>query len=110
MKPACSMTGFAAVSGELANGVRFTLTMKSVNHRFLDMQFRMPPGCDALEMEIRKQVKERLRRGHVAVGLQVDDSSTRVMADYNREAAARGVRAMRTAMEELGLQGRADGA
>ncbi len=43
------MTGFAAVSGELANGVRFTLTMKSVNHRFLDMQFRMPPGCDALE-------------------------------------------------------------
>jgi len=106
MRPAYSMTGFASVAGEVPGGGRFTLTMKSVNHRFLDMQFRLPLGCDALEIEIRRLIKERLRRGHVAVTLQVDESLAKEgTGDYNHEAAARCVRAMRAAGEEFGLAG-----
>ncbi len=106
MRPAFSMTGFASVAGEVQGGARFTLSVKSVNHRFLDMQFRLPPGCDALEIEIRRVVKERLRRGHVSVALQVEDGPAKESTgDYNREAAARSVRAMRAAAKEFGLAG-----
>ncbi len=106
MRPAYSMTGFASVAGEVPGGMRFTLSMKSVNHRYLDMQFRLPLGCDALEIEIRRAIKERLRRGHIAVTLQVDEGSAKEGAgDYNREAAARSVRAMRAAAKQFGLTG-----
>ena len=61
------MTGFAAAEVEGDAGV--TLTIKGVNHRFLDLSLRLPPGCDALEMRLRSGLKERLRRGHVELTL-----------------------------------------
>ena len=71
-----SMTGFATVHGTVQSPGReqtgFTLAIKSVNHRFLDLQFRMPALCDGLELQMRRVLKERLRRGHVEVTLQVD--------------------------------------
>ena len=66
-----SMTGFATVEGSFADGTVFTLTLKSVNHRFLDMHFRLPVGCDALEMEMRRVLKDRVERGHVEVTLEI---------------------------------------
>jgi len=48
------------------------LTAKSVNHRFLDLQFRLPSSCDGLEIQLRRVLKERLRRGHVDVTLQLE--------------------------------------
>jgi ABC-type glutathione transport system ATPase component len=50
----------------------FTLTMKSVNHRFLDLNLRLPGDCDALEVALRRLIKERVKRGHVDVTLHVD--------------------------------------
>jgi uncharacterized protein (TIGR00255 family) len=71
-----SMTGFASVQGAVQAAGReqtgFTLTIKSVNHRFLDLQFRLPSQCDGLELQMRRVLKERLKRGHVDVTLQVE--------------------------------------
>ena len=67
-----SMTGFASVQGTLPGQVGFTLTIKSVNHRFLDLNLRLPSQCDALEIQMRRMLKEQLRRGHVEVTLQMD--------------------------------------
>lgn len=67
-----SMTGFASARGELADGTGFTLTMKSVNHRFLDLHLRLPSSCDALEIQLRKKLKEHLRRGHIELTLQFE--------------------------------------
>jgi uncharacterized protein (TIGR00255 family) len=67
-----SMTGFASLRGSAADGLAFTLTMKSVNHRFLDLSFRLPSYCDGLEMQLRRLLKESLRRGHVDVALQIE--------------------------------------
>jgi uncharacterized protein (TIGR00255 family) len=67
-----SMTGYANVRGSVAEQLAFTLTIKSVNHRFLDLQFRLPSSCDALEVHMRRILKERLRRGHVDVTLQLE--------------------------------------
>ena len=53
--PIYSMTGFARVQARVQNRdqdqLSYTLTIKSVNHRFLDVQLRLPSGLDALEME-----------------------------------------------------------
>ena len=65
------MTGFAAVEGSFADGTTFVLTLKSVNHRFLDLQMRLPNGCDALEVEFRRVLKASVERGHVDVTLEV---------------------------------------
>jgi uncharacterized protein (TIGR00255 family) len=67
-----SMTGFASLRGSVGDGLAFTLTMKSVNHRFLDLSFRLPSYCDGLEMQLRRLLKESLRRGHVDVTLQIE--------------------------------------
>jgi uncharacterized protein (TIGR00255 family) len=67
-----SMTGYASVRGSVWDGVAFTLSMKSVNHRFLDLNLRLPSSCDGLEAQMRKMLKESLRRGHVEVTLQVE--------------------------------------
>jgi uncharacterized protein (TIGR00255 family) len=58
------------------DSVGFTLAMKSVNHRFLDLNLRLPSYCDGLEIQIRRKLKERLRRGHVEVTLQVERRAT----------------------------------
>ncbi len=67
-----SMTGYASLRGSVQDNLGFTLTMKSVNHRFLDLHLRMPSYCDGLESQLRRVLKEGLRRGHVEVTLQVE--------------------------------------
>jgi uncharacterized protein (TIGR00255 family) len=67
-----SMTGFARASSRISNFLGFTLSLKSVNHRFLDLHLRLPAGMDSLEMQLRKLLKDRLVRGHVEVALNVD--------------------------------------
>src|SRR5580658_324070 len=52
--PVSSMTGFARAAVELNGRVNYSLTIKSVNHRFLDLHLRLPSGLDALEMELRR--------------------------------------------------------
>ena len=72
MSEVYSMTGYASLRGAVREQVGFTLSMKSVNHRFLDLNLRLPSYCDGLEMQMRRTLKERLRRGHVEVTLQLE--------------------------------------
>jgi uncharacterized protein (TIGR00255 family) len=71
-KPIYSMTGYATAQSSTEDGQAFTLTVKSVNHRFLDLNLRLPGDCDALEVALRRLTKERVRRGHVDVTVHVD--------------------------------------
>ena len=43
-----SMTGYARVQVRVQDQLSYTLSLKSVNHRFLDVQLRIPNGLDAL--------------------------------------------------------------
>ena len=72
MKDIYSMTGYASLRGSVQDSVGFTLAMKSVNHRFLDLHLRLPGSCDGLEVQLRRMLKENLRRGHIEVTLQVE--------------------------------------
>ena len=83
------------------------LTIKSVNHRFLDLQFRLPSGLDGLEMELRRLLKENLVRGHVDLTLSVDRSS-QSRAGYNRELIAGYLAAFDAARREHRLKDEPD--
>ena len=65
----------AGAGSRVNDQLSYTLSVKSVNHRFLDVQLRLPSGLDALEMELRKALKETLVRGHVDLTLCVDRTS-----------------------------------
>ena len=61
-----SMTGYGRATREL-DGRELTIELKSVNHRFLDVNFRMPRSFMFLEDEARRQIGAYLSRGHVDV-------------------------------------------
>jgi len=105
--PIHSMTGFARVQVRVHDQLAYTLSVKSVNHRFLDLQLRLPAGFDALEMELRRVLKESLVRGHVELTLSVDRTSLQ-KAGYNREMVAGYIAAYRQARTEFRLKGDPD--
>jgi len=102
-----SMTGFASVRGSAGEGLGFTLTMKSVNHRFLDLSFRMPSYFDGLEAQIRKLLKDGLRRGHVDVTLQVERRAS-AEVQLNADLLGAYVKAFREAAAAHGIEGEPD--
>jgi uncharacterized protein (TIGR00255 family) len=65
-----SMTGFASLTRDDETAT-ITVTVKSVNHRFLDLQLRVPPSLGGIESRIRSVVQERVTRGRVEVALSV---------------------------------------
>ncbi|MGD0891151.1 MAG: YicC/YloC family endoribonuclease [Terracidiphilus sp.] len=99
-----SMTGFARVQVRVQDQLSYTLSVKSVNHRFLDVQLRFPSGLDGLEMELRKVLKESLVRGHIELSLSIDRAGQQ-KSGYNRELVAGYVAAFNAARDEFGLSG-----
>ena len=65
-----SMTGFASATHE-AECATTSVTVKSVNHRFLDLQLRVPSTLAAVENALRAQIQQRLARGRVEVTVAV---------------------------------------
>src|SRR5580765_2961571 len=102
-----SMTGFAQVKSHAGEGTSFTLSLKSVNHRFLDPQLRLPMEMDELEMKMRRVLKERMARGHVEVTLNVDRGGGEGY-EFNRELVGGYVEAFRKAAREFGTSGEPD--
>ena len=104
--PIRSMTGFAQVKGQ-ANNLAFHLSIKSVNHRFLDLHFRLPANTDALEMHLRRVLKEKLARGHVDVSLSFDQGGAAPLG-LNRQLVNGYVAAFRAAAIEAGIAAEPD--
>ena len=88
--PIYSMTGYASAQSATEDDLAFTLTLKSVNHRFLDLSLRLPGDCDALEVALRRLIKERNKRGHVDATLHLDRRvrEQAVTIQLNRELLA----------------------
>jgi len=66
-----SMTGYAQSKGG-ALGWDLRVSVKSVNHRFLDLKVRLPEGFDLYELRLRQIVRDRIHRGHVEVHVSVE--------------------------------------
>jgi uncharacterized protein (TIGR00255 family) len=65
-----SMTGFASLTHEDARAT-VSITIRSVNHRFLDLQLRIPQALAELELRVRACVSRRLARGRVEVNISL---------------------------------------
>jgi hypothetical protein len=72
------MTGFGRAQGQAPWGA-WVWEIRSVNGKAVDLRTNFPPGCDAVDFEARKRVKERFQRGSFQLQLKVD---------WVREAAA----------------------
>ena len=82
-----SMTGFGRC--EVADGERkFTVEMKGVNHRYLDVNIRMPKKLNFFETSIRNLLKKRVQRGKVDLFISYEDlSEGQVSLKYNEALA-----------------------
>jgi uncharacterized protein (TIGR00255 family) len=101
------MTGYAQIRGQVNARLAFALSLKSVNHRFLDLHFRLPSESDGLEMKLRRLLKDKLARGHVEVTLTLDVATANGVA-LNRQLIAGYVQAFRAAAQEFGIGGEPD--
>ena len=80
-----SMTGFAAVSTEVPGG-RFALELKTVNHRYLEFQTRMPEDLRALESQMRELLAAKLTRGKAECRVTFTPIATRDSLTPNGDA------------------------
>jgi uncharacterized protein (TIGR00255 family) len=101
-----SMTGFARVRKNIGQG-EIVATLKSVNHRGLDMHCRMPAEMDALEHDVRGVVKGGVARGHVEIQVSFTRSAG-AAATLNRPLLDAYIQAFRDAAGIYGLGGQPD--
>ena len=98
------MTGFGRAE-EIAGGRDVTVEVRSVNHRFFDLSFRLPRGYGFLEEKLRDALKGRVARGKVDVSVDIevlDDVSARV--EVNRSLAGGYIAALRELQRQYGLK------
>jgi uncharacterized protein (TIGR00255 family) len=101
------MTGFARVRKEIAEG-EIVLTLKTVNHRGLDMHFHLPPEFDAIENDVRGAVKSGVARGHVHVHIACNRTAAAGAAPLNRAMLQAYMSAFREAAEMYQLPNQPD--
>lgn len=99
-----SMTGFGRC--EVAeNNRRFTVEIKAVNHRYLDVNIKMPKALSFFEAAIRGELKNYISRGKVDIFITYEDFSEKTSAvRYNRELAQEYLGYLRQMTEEFGLE------
>jgi uncharacterized protein (TIGR00255 family) len=102
-----SMTGYAQVKAHVSDELTLALSLKSVNHRFLDLHLRMPSELDPVEMKVRRVLKERLHRGHLEVTIGVERTGGAGFA-VNRELVGGYLRTFRDVAEEFGVSAEPD--
>ena len=107
MSVAYSMTGFASVDGVIGSR-GFTLSLKGVNHRHLDLQVRVPAGFDGLEAGLRRVVKAGVRRGHVELTVFLEKGASGAAVQVDAGLLEAYVQAFLEAAERYGVKAEPD--
>jgi uncharacterized protein (TIGR00255 family) len=96
-----SMTGFASVAHE-DERVSMSVTIRAVNHRYLDLQLRLPQSLATLEPDVRALVTRRVARGRVELNLSLQLRQTpEIEVEFNDQFG----RALETALEQARARG-----
>jgi uncharacterized protein (TIGR00255 family) len=101
-----SMTGYAQAQA-VENGWSVRVTVRSVNHRFLDLHLRMPDGFEPVEPAIRRIVRDRVRRGHLDVTVHYELARPAAVG-VNRDVAAAYVEAVKSLGSQFGIHAEPD--
>ena len=98
-----SMTGFGRCEVS-ENNRKFTVEMKSVNHRYLDVNIKMPKKLNFFESAIRALLKDYIQRGKVDMFITYEDmTENNVSIKYNKEIAAEYLKYLKDMAEEFAL-------
>ena len=101
-----SMTGYSTARAE-EGSYSLSLSLKGTNHRYLDLQMRLPMGLDFLDPEIRRILKEQVQRGHVEVTVNIENrNSAGLQLDRNLLEAY--LKACQSIRQEFGLTAEPD--
>src|SRR5207248_5252505 len=105
--PEClSMTGYAQARHE-KHGWAVRVTVKSVNHRFLDLKLRLPEGFDLYDLRLRQIVRECIHRGHLEIYVNAEPG-TAAPVQVNKELAQAYLRAAESLMKGTHGTGKLD--
>ncbi|MCM1542091.1 MAG: YicC family protein [Blautia sp.] len=98
-----SMTGFGRCE-IVENNRKFTVEMKAVNHRYLDVNIKMPKALGIFEAAIRTELKNDISRGKVDVFITYEDfSESRSAVRYNKDVAEEYLKYLNRMAEDFGL-------
>ena len=98
-----SMTGFGRCEVS-ENDRKFTVEMKSVNHRYLDVNIKMPKKLNFFESAIRALLKDYIQRGKVDMFITYEDmTENNVSIKYNKDIAAEYLKYLKDMAEEFAL-------
>lgn len=99
-----SMTGFGRAEAT-DQEQKITVELKSVNHRYLDMNIKIPKKLSYFEAAIRNLLKSYIQRGKVDVFVTYEDyTQKRVVLKYNQELAAEYIQYFKRMSENFGLE------
>lgn len=101
-----SMTGYAMVRGEF-HGWHIRVSVKSVNHRFLDVKLRIPESLEPYEHRLRQAVRGQIHRGHIDVHVSADPGES-APVHVNRELLKKYVDAAKDLKKKTGAKGELD--
>ena len=97
-----SMTGFGRAALEL-DGASFSVELKSVNHRHLDLALRLPRPLAALEIEVRRALGQRFARGKIDLVVSAPSATARAELELDRALAQRYLEFARELAAERGV-------
>ena len=97
-----SMTGFASLTREGENAT-VTVTVKGVNHRFLDLQMRLPSALAGIEARLRAVVQQKIARGRIELTVAIQSRRQTVVDVEVNDAVLEGLSAALDRARERGL-------
>ena len=99
-----SMTGFGRFEAT-ENNRKFTVEMKAVNHRYLDVNMKMPKRLNFFESSIRNELKNYISRGKVDLFITYEDFNEKTSSvRYNKELAMEYVTYLHEMQRDFGLE------
>ena len=105
--PIRSMTGFALVHWQTSAG-ELTISLRTVNHRGLDLHFHIGSELNVFENAMRSRLKQHLRRGHVEVRMSLQQDTASSSGSYNRELLGSYLSSFKRACDEFELTSKPD--
>ena len=106
LKSLKSMTGYAHAQA-VENGFGLRVSVRSVNHRFLDLHLRVPEGFEPIEPRIRQIVRERVRRGHLDIAVRYELAGPAAVG-VNHDVAAAYLQAVNELRKQYAIQAEPD--
>jgi len=107
LRPLRSMTGFARVRKATPHG-EFTVNIKSLNHRALDLHMHLPATLEPYEGRLREVVKRHVLRGYIQVTMAYASGRTQDLPSLNPALLEAYLAAFRTAKSRYGIAGEPD--